>query len=53
LKCELQEAFPGKKGFSICSIEKFCAEKEIRKTTDIDDQHLDEAVSRAVSQVSG
>jgi len=51
-KHELQEAFPEKKGFSVSSIQKFCAQKKIKRTTDIDDQHLDEAVSQAVSQVN-
>jgi len=51
LKDELQAAFPEKKGFSVSSIQKFCAKNKIKRTTDIDDQHLDEAVSQAVLQV--
>jgi len=52
LNRELQEAFPGRKGLSISSVDKFCAERKIRKITDIDEQHLDDAVSQAVSQVN-
>jgi len=51
LQRELHERFPGEKGFSISSIEKFCAQKDIKRTTDIDEQHLDEVISQAVSQV--
>ncbi|XP_065894563.1 uncharacterized protein [Dysidea avara] len=46
-----QEQFPGEKGFSLRSIEKFCSERGIKKTTKIDDDDLDEIVSRAVSCV--
>jgi len=51
LQRELQETFPERKGFSVSSIQKFCAQKKIKRTSDIDDQQLDEAVSQAVSQV--
>jgi len=46
LKDELQAAFPENKGFSVSLIQKFCAKKKIKRTTDIDDQHLDETVSQ-------
>jgi len=47
----LQLEFPGEKGFSLRSIEKFCSLKGIKKTLKIDDQDLDEIVSEAVSYV--
>lgn len=48
---QLQQSFPGEKGFSVRSIERFCSEKGIKKLPDIDDQELDEVVSSAVLQV--
>ena len=33
LSNHLKEVFPGQRGFSVRSIERFCAEKEITKTT--------------------
>ena len=52
LSYELQRAFPDEKGFSVRSVKRFCSEKGIRKTCDIDDQELDEVISSAVLQVS-
>ena len=51
LSDELQQCFPGEKGYSVRSIKRFCSEKGIRKTSDIDQQELDEVVSSAVLQV--
>ena len=51
LSDHLKEAFPGQRGFSVRSIERFCAEKGIKKTTAIDDEDLDSIISEAVSQV--
>lgn len=48
---ELQQSFPGEKGFSLRSVERFCSKKGISKTSDIDDQDLDEVVASAVLQV--
>ena len=48
---ELQQSFPGEKGFSVRSIERFCSKKGISKTSDIDDQDLDEVISSAILQV--
>ena len=52
LSDELQTAFPGKRGFSVRSVKRFCNEKSVRKTCNINDQELDEVVSSAVLQVS-
>lgn len=51
LSDELQQCFPGERGFSVRSVKRFCSEKGIRKTCDLDDQELDEVVSNAVLQV--
>ena len=48
---ELQQSLPGEKGFSVRSVERFCSNKEISKTCDIEDQDLDEVVRSAVLQV--
>ena len=49
---ELQQSFPGEKGFSVRSMERFCSDRGISKTCDFDDQDLDEVVSSAVLQVT-
>ena len=49
---ELQQSFPGEKGFSVRSMERFCSDRGISKTCDIDDKDLDEVVSSAVLQVT-
>ena len=51
LSDELQRAFPDERGFSVRTVKRFCSEKGIRKTCDIDDQVLDEVVESAVLQV--
>lgn len=51
LSDELQQSFPGERGFSVRSVERFCSEKGIKKMCDIDDHELDEVVSSAVLQV--
>ena len=48
---ELKSLFPGERGFSLRSVERFCCEKGIKKTTEIDDQQLDDVISEAVRQV--
>ena len=48
---ELQHLFPGKRGFSLRSVEFFCNERGIKKLTDLDDQQLDGVVSNTVLQV--
>ena len=46
------EAFPGERGFSLRSVERFCNQKGIRKTSEINDQELDIVINEAVSQVA-
>ena len=43
--------FPGEKGFSIRSIERFCRSKHIHKTSRAGTEIVDEAVSEAVAKV--
>ena len=49
---QFNEAFPGERGFSLRSVERFCSKKGIKKTSEIDDQELDTVISEAVSQVN-
>ena len=43
--------YQGKKGFSIRTVRRFCAEKNIRKTTKLSDADVDECISEAIAQV--
>ena len=47
----LMESCPGQRGFSMRSIERFCGNKGIHKTSRIDDRSLDVAVSTATAMV--
>lgn len=47
----LMESCPGQRGFSVRSIERFCGNKGIHKTSRIDDRSLDVAVSTATAMV--
>ena len=51
LSAHLQEAYPGERGFSVRSLQRFCREKAIRKTARLSEQELDEAVAGAISKV--
>ena len=53
LSNELQLSFPGEKGFSVRSVERFCSEKGIKKITDISEEELEMILSEAVLQVIG
>ena len=44
--------YPGQRGFSVHSVQRFCTIKGIHKTPRIDDHSLDDAVSRATDMVS-
>ena len=48
LSDHFKELFSGQRGFSVRLVESFCAEKEIKKKTVIDDQDLDSVISEAV-----
>ena len=47
----LEENHPGQRGFSVRSMERFGSYKGIQKTSRIDDDKLDEAVSNATDMV--
>ena len=49
---QFSEAFPGERGFSVRSVERFCSKKRIKKTSEINEQELDAVIKEAVSQVS-
>lgn len=48
---DLKATFPGEKGFSIRSIERFCHEKGIHKTSRLSDEAVEQVVSEAVAKV--
>ena len=48
---ELKTYFPESKGFSLRSIERFCAEKNIHKTSRLSNNEVEQAVSEAVAKV--
>lgn len=47
----LATSHPGHRGFSVRSIQRFCAEFDIHKTSRIGDTELKNAVSKAVEMV--
>lgn len=51
LSIHLQEIYPGVRGFSVRSLERFCSQNSIHRTARPSDQQLDEAVSDAIEQV--
>lgn len=51
LSIYLKTMHPGERGFSIRSIERFCGDKGISKTTKLCNQELDEIVRDAVDKV--
>ena len=48
----LKRLYPGCWGFSVRSIERFCSNKGIHKTSRLDASNLQEAVSEAIRTVS-
>lgn len=48
----LSAKYPGARGISLTSIQRFCKEKEIHKTPRISDGQLQTLVSEAISMVS-
>ena len=51
LSKQLQQAYPGERGFSVRSIERLCRREGITKISQIDDRTLDEVISEAVMKV--
>ena len=52
LSQHLQQSYPGQKGLSLRSVERFCSAKGISKHPKVTEEELDAAVSDAVSKVS-
>ena len=48
----LQELYPGQRGFSVRSVERFCQQHDIYKTSQLRSGELCRVVATAVSQVS-
>ena len=48
---ELQNRFPGIRGYSVRSIECFCREKGIHKSSRLSDVQVQEVVAEAVAKV--
>ena len=51
LSAFLRESYPGMRGVSIRSMERFCSVKGIHKSSRLSKQQLDEAVSDAIAKV--
>ena len=51
LSDSLQKIFPGQKGFSIRSLQRYCASKDIHKTSRLNKNDLDEIVEESVNEV--
>jgi hypothetical protein len=47
----LQQTYPGTRGLSLRSIQRFCSAKGIHRTSRLDDTQVDEVVSEAVNMV--
>ena len=47
----LQHLFPGKRGFSIRSLQRYCSKENIHKTSRLNDIELNETVLSSVIQV--
>ena len=48
----LKRLYPGCRGFSVRSIERFCSDKGIHRTSRLDASNLQEVVSEAIRKVS-
>ncbi|XP_019859201.1 PREDICTED: uncharacterized protein LOC109587405 isoform X2 [Amphimedon queenslandica] len=51
LSCHLQSLYPGVRGFSVRSIQRFCASKDIHRTSQLDTNEVEQAVTEAVTKV--
>ena len=51
LSSYLQQIYPGKKGLSIRSLQRFCSDRDIHKTARIQCDDLDAAVEDAIEKV--
>ena len=51
LSSYLKVAYPGERGFSVRSIEKFCSDNNIHKVAKLSDADVDELVAEAIDKV--
>lgn len=51
LSSYLQQIFPGRKGYSIRSIQRFCSDHNIHKTSRLNSSELDSVVLGAICKV--
>ena len=47
----LQNAYPGERGFSVRSLQRFCGEKDIHQTARVNTDDLHQAVADAIEKV--
>ena len=47
-----QQLYPGERGFSVRSLERFCSTKGIHKTSRLSEPEIDTAVSDNITKVS-
>ena len=51
LSSYLQQTYPGKNGFSVRSIERYCSLQDIHRTSRITKENLDEVIANAIEKV--
>ena len=51
LSRHLQSLYPGVRGFSIRTIQRFCAARKIHRTSRLDTEEVEQAVAEAVQKV--
>ena len=51
LSNHLLQAYPGERGFSVRSLQRFCAANDIKKTARISDSALNQVVTDAIAKV--
>lgn len=52
ISLELQQLYPGSSGLSARSVRRFCSQRNIHWSSQLDESELDSVVEQAVSQVS-
>ena len=48
----LQQLYPGSRGYSVRSLERYCSEADIHRTSRLSEYHVDIHVSQAMQRVS-
>ena len=52
LSAFLQQEYPGERGLGVRSLQNFCSEKDIHKTSRVSSEDLDQAVADAIAKVN-